>query len=136
MSIEKPLYKPTSIKNLPLTHNLTNQTFITSCQGYLATIFLKLHVSKCLSVSVCLSLSVCLFVCLFGCYPAPVIIFAKCLYCFCQLWFCDTNIIFISHHPSFFVPFFHPSFGWEFKTLSPRGMVYPYPSVEWISCLR
>ena len=24
------------------------------------------------------------YVCLLGCYPAPVIIFAKCHYCYCQ----------------------------------------------------
>ena len=32
----------------------------------------------------CFCVSESLFVCLFGCYPAPVIIFAKCYYCYSQ----------------------------------------------------
>ena len=78
----------------------------------------------------------CLWVCFFGCYSAPVIIFAKCLYCYCQFWFCDTTVIFINNHPSFFISFFHPSIGGVFKTLSSSGMVYSCPSVVWVSRLR
>ena len=49
-------------------------------------------------VSFCVSEYVCLFVCLFGCYPGPVIVCAKCLYCYYQFWFLDTTVIFITHH--------------------------------------
>ena len=84
-------------------------------------------------VSVCLSM----FVCLFDCYNSPVIILAKCLYCYCQFWFCNTTVTFINHHPSFFISFFHPSIEDEkmkFK-LSSSGMVYPYLSVVWVNRL-
>ena len=87
---------------------------------------------KFLPVSVFLSL----FVCLFGCYPAPVIIFANCLYFYSKFWFCGTIFIFINHHPSSFTSFFHSSIGGEFKVLSSSGMVCPYPSLVWVSCLR
>ena len=41
--------------------------------------------------------------------------------------------IFINHHPSFLISSFHPSIGGEFKTLSSSGLVYPYPSIVWVS---
>ena len=87
---------------------------------------------KCFLVSVSLSL----FVSLFGCYSTPVIIFAKCLYCYCQFSFCDTIVVFVNHHPSYFILLIHPSIGGEFKTLRLSGMVHPYPSVVWVSRLR
>ena len=80
--------------------------------------------------------SVSLFVCLFGCYSAPLIIFGKCLDCYCQFRCCDTTVIFINHHPSLFFLFFHLSIGGEFKTFSSSGMVYSYPFVVWVSRLR
>ena len=76
-----------------------------------------------------LSMSLSLFICLLGCYPVPVIIFAKCLYCYFTFLFS----IFINHQPSSSISFFHPSLGGEFETLSSSGMVYPYPSVVWVS---
>ena len=42
----------------------------------------------------------------------------------------------INYQPSFLISLFHPSMGGEFMTLSSRGMVYPYPSVIWVSRLR
>ena len=56
-------------------------------------------------VSFCVSEPFCLFVCLFGYYPALVIIFPKSLYCYCQFWFCATTVISINRHPSFFISF-------------------------------
>ena len=58
VSIEKSLYKPTSIKNLPLTHKSHKLNFHYKLSKLLSY---KHHFSKCLSVSV----SLCLFVCLF-----------------------------------------------------------------------
>ena len=81
-------------------------------------------------------MSVSLFVCLFGCYSAPLIIFGKCLDCYCQFRCCDTTVIFINHHPSLFFLFFHLSIGGEFKTFSSSGVVYSYPFVVWVSRLR
>ena len=50
---------------------------------------------KCLSVSVSLNM----FGCFFGCYPAPVIIFAECVYCYCHTKSKLTiTVIFIDHH--------------------------------------
>ena len=99
------------------------------------SIFLPLvcFLPKCLSVSVSLSM----FVCLFDCCNSPVIIFAKCLYCYCQFWFCNTTVTFINHHPSFFISFFHPSNGDEKMKfiLSSSGMVFPYLSVVWVNRL-
>ena len=101
---------------------------------YLFIIFFFLH--KFLSVSVSMSL----FVGLFACYSAPLIIFGKYLYSYCQFRCCSTTVIFINHHPSFFCfcffSFFHPPIGEEFKTFSSSGMVYPYPFVAWVSRLR
>ena len=67
-----------------------------SFSSFSILIFLFLH--KFLLVYV----SVSLFVCLFGCYSAPLIIFGKCLDCYCQFRCCDTTVIFINHHPSLF----------------------------------
>ena len=44
--------------------------------------------------------------------------------------------IFINHHLSFSILFFHPSIGGESKTLSSSGMVYSYPSIVWVSRLK
>ena len=44
--------------------------------------------------------------------------------------------IFINHHPSFLISSFHPSIGGEFKTLSSSNLVYPYPTIVWVSRLR
>ena len=88
------------------------------------------------SINFCQFMSVSLFVCLFGCYSAPLIIFGKCLDCYCQFRCCDTTVIFINHHPSLFFLFFHLSIGGEFKTFSSSGMVYSYPFVVWVSRLR
>ena len=76
-----------------------------------------------------LSVSLSPFICLFSCYPLPISIFTKCLYCYCKFWFCNIIFIFINHHPASFISFFHPSIGEEFVTLSSSGMVYLYPSV-------
>ena len=46
----------------------------------------------------------CVFMCM--CVCVCEFMFANCLYCYCQFWFCDTVIIFINHHPSFSVSFF------------------------------
>ena len=46
-----------------------------------------------------------------------------------------TSFIFINHHPSFLISFFHPSIGREFNMLSSSGIIYPYPSVVWVSRL-
>ena len=59
----------------------------------------------CLNVFQFLYLWFCLFVCLFGCYPAPVDRFAKCVCCYCKFWFFNIIFIFISHHPSSFSSF-------------------------------
>ena len=88
------------------------------------------------SINFCQFTSVSLFVCLFGCYSAPLIIFGKCLDCYCQFRCCDTTVIFINHHPSLFFLFFHLSIGGEFKTFSSSGMVYSCPFVVWVSRLR
>ena len=58
--------------------------------------FFFLH--KFLSVSVSMSL----FVDLFACYSAPLIIFGECLDSHCQFRCCGTTIIFINHHSSIF----------------------------------
>ena len=55
-----------------------------------------------------IGLFLCLWVCLFSCFPAPVIIFApvvKCIYRYRKFWFCNTIFIFSNHHPSFFFAF-------------------------------
>ena len=85
-----------------------------------------------------ISLPLTLFICLFGCYPAPLIIFANCLYCYRQFWFCNTIFVFINHHPSCFISFFHPSIGGEFKTWSSSGMIFVWetPFFVWVSRLR
>ena len=57
---------------------------------------------KFLSVSVSMSL----FVDLFACYSAPLIIFAECLDSHCQFRCCGTTIIFINHHSSIFLLLF------------------------------
>ena len=44
--------------------------------------------------------------------------------------------VFINHHPSSFISFFHPSTGRELKTWRSSGMVYHYLSVLWMSRLR
>ena len=44
--------------------------------------------------------------------------------------------IFINHHTLFLISSLHPSIGGEFKTLSSSGLVYPYPSIVWVSRLR
>ena len=92
------------------------------------SMFFEVFLSKCLAVSVSL-------IWLFGCYPAPVFIFAKCRYCYFKFSFCNISFIFINHHPSFFISFFHPSIGREFNMLSSSGIIYPYPSVVWVSRL-
>ena len=91
---------------------------------------------KCLCVysSVCLFflpeffpifVSLSLFVFLFGCYSAAVIIFAKFLYCNWKFWFCNTIFIAINHHLSSFVSFVHPSTRGEIKTMNSSGIIYP-----------
>ena len=90
------------------------------------SMFFEVFLSKCLAVSVSL-------IWLFGCYPAPVFIFAKCRYCYFKFSFCNISFIFINHHPSFFISFFHPSIGREFNMLSSSCIIYPYPSVVWVS---
>ena len=53
-------------------------------------------------VSFCVSEYVYLFAWLLSCSGHYI---AKCLYYYCQFWFCDTTVIFINHHPSFFISF-------------------------------
>ena len=80
---------------------------------------------------------------LFGWYNASVIILSFVIivslyiiiYHYVKFWFCNTNFIFINHHPSCFISFFQPSFGGEFETLSSSGMVYPYPFLLLLSVL-
>ena len=96
------------------------------------------------TVSLLVRLSVCLFVplvcffclCLLGCNPVPVI-FDKHLNCYWKFWFCDKIVFFINYIIThYFFSFFHLFIGGEFKTLSSRDMVYPYPSIVWVSCLK
>ena len=56
--------------------------------------YLNVHQFKC---------SLSLFVCLFGCYPAPVIIIAKCLCCYCKFDFVTQSSFssIIIHHVLF-----------------------------------
>ena len=106
------------------TGSLPVRLFVSmSFSSFSILIFLFFFLHKFLLVYV----SVSLFVCLFGCYSAPLIIFGKCLDCYCQFRCCDTTVIFINHHPSLFFLFFHLSIGGEFKTFSSSGMVYSYP---------
>ena len=72
---------------------------------FVSVVFVFLPV--CLLVSVFLSL----FICFFGCYSVPVIIFAKWLYCYFKFWF----FIFISHHLSSFTSFFSFIHWWRIR---------------------
>ena len=121
------------------TVSLLVRLFVSMCFSSFSIfifLFFLFFLHKFLSVSVSMSL----FVGLFACYSAPLIIFGKCLYSYCQFRCCGTTVIFINHHPSFFCfccfSFFHPPIGEEFKTFSSSGMVYPYSFVAWVSRLR
>ena len=121
------------------TVSLLVRLFVSMCfSSFSIFIFLLFlfFLHKFLSVSVSMSL----FVGLFACYSAPLIIFGTCLYSYSQFRCCGTTVIFINHHPSFFCfcffSFFHPPIGEEFKTFSSSGMVYPYSFVAWVSRLR
>ena len=83
------------------TVSLLVRLFVSMCfSSFSIFIFLLFlfFLHKFLSVSVSMSL----FVGLFACYSAPLIIFGKCLYSYCQFRCCGTTVIFINHHPSFF----------------------------------
>ena len=90
-----------------------------------------------------ISVPLILFAYLFGWYNASVIILSFVIimslyiiiYHYVKFWLCNTNVIFINHHPSCFVSFFQPFFGGEFETLSSSGMVYPYPFLLLLSVL-
>ena len=82
--------------NLSINLSLCVSLFLSVCLSLSLSLLVPLFVSmsfsffplvhflpKYFSVSVSLSL----LVCLFGCYPAPVIILAKCFYCFYKLDF-------------------------------------------------
>ena len=107
-------------------------SFFTFCLPLAACVHCK---CLCVYSSVCLFFFclnffqfLCLWVCLFflfGCYSAPVIIFAKFLYCNCKFWFCNIIFIVINHHLSSFVSFVHPSTRGEIKTLNSSGIIYP-----------
>ena len=59
-----------------------------------------------LPICLLLPVSLSLFICLFDYYPVPAIIFAKCLYCYFKIWFCNIIFIFISHHHHLLFHFF------------------------------
>ena len=68
---------------LPLRVRMSTASLLVSIGKYVLSFF-------CLNICQFLSLTlfVCLmFVCLFACYSAPVIIFGKCLYCCCKFDF-------------------------------------------------
>ena len=68
-------------------------------------LFFLFFLHKFLSVSVSMSL----FVGLFACYSAPLIIFGNCLYSYCQFRCCGKTVIFTNRHHLFFflLLFFH-----------------------------
>ena len=87
------------------TVSLLVRLFVSMCFSSFSIfifLFFLFFLHKFLSVSVSMSL----FVGLFACYSAPLIIFGKCLYSYCQFWCCGTTVIFINHHPPFFCCFF------------------------------
>ena len=122
------------------TVSLLVRLFVSMCFSSFSIfifLFFLFFLHKFLSVSVSMSL----FVGLFACYSAPLIIFGNCLYSYCQFRCCGKTVIFTNRHPSFFVvvvvfSYFHPPIGGEFKAFSSSGIVYPYPFVAWVSRLR
>ena len=72
-----------------------------------------------------------LFVCLFVCLDATLLL---------SLYLVNVFIAVISlilwHNLSCFISYFHQSIGEEFDILSSSGIIYPYPSVVWVSRLR
>ena len=112
------------------TVSLLVRLFVSMCfSSFSIFIFLLFlfFLHKFLSVSVSMSL----FVGLFACYSAPLIIFGKCLYSYCQFRCCGTTVIFINHHPSFFFncffSFFHPSIGGGIQDIQFERHGLPLP---------
>ena len=79
------------------TVSLLVRLFVSMCFSSFSIFIFLFFLHKFLSVSVSMSL----FVGLFACYSAPLIVFGKCLYSYCQFRCCGTTAIFINHHPSF-----------------------------------
>ena len=101
------------------------------CKSACVSICKYVFLFSCLNVHQFLCLWVCVYVCM--AVTLLLSLYLQNLFAVIVVWFCNTIFIFINHHPSCFISFFHPSIAWEFAYCFTAGnllflSILSYPS--------